>query len=96
MSMTVSRTFEHNVFHIGPGGHPIVTQVTTHDALGTLAEVARSGGGTRSLFAPSAPIAMTGGRIYDVALQLRENGSPGTLGSAPLIDRPLMIAQEGE
>ncbi|HVY14338.1 MAG TPA: hypothetical protein VHB27_03860 [Rhodopila sp.] len=96
MSMTISRTYEQTIVHPGPGGHPIVTHVTKHDPLGTLAEVVRSGGGTRSLLVPAAPIAMTGGRIYDVALQLRENGSPGTQGSAPLIDRPLMIAQEGE
>ena len=97
MSITISRTYENTVIHPGgPGGHPTITHVTSHDPLGTLTEVARSGGGTRSLFVPSTPIAMTGGRIYDVALQLRENGSPGTQGSAPLLDRPLMIAQEGE
>jgi hypothetical protein len=96
MAMTVLRTYEHTVINPGPGGHSIITHVTSHDPLGTLSEVARSGGGTRSLFVPSAPIAMAGGRIYDVALQLRENGTPGTQGSAPLLDRPLMIAQEGE
>jgi hypothetical protein len=97
MSMTISRTYEHTVITPGgPGGHPTLTRVTSHDPLGTLTEVVRSGSGTRSLFAPAAPIAMTGGRIYDIALQLRENGAPGTAGSAALLDRPLIIAQEGE
>ena len=98
-SMTVSRTYEQTIFHpfpfgkFGLGGG--FTTVTKHTALGTLSERVRNAAGTRSIFVPAAPIAMTGGRLYDIAIQLLENGSPGASGSAPVLDRPLMIAEEG-
>lgn len=98
MSMTVSRTFEQTKLLPGfPGlGRPHPVTTTLHQPLGTLSERVRNAAGTRSLFLPAAPIAMAGGRLYDIAIQFRENGSPGTQGSAPLLDRPLIVAQEGE
>lgn len=97
-TMTVSRTFEQTRLLPGlPGlGRPHGVTLTRHAALGTLAERVRNAAGTRSIFVPTAPIAMTGGRLYDLAIQLGENGSAGAAGSAPLLDRPLIIAQEGE
>jgi hypothetical protein len=98
-SMMVSRTYEHTVFHPFPHGKfgwgGGLTTVTSHAALGTLTERVRNSAGTRSIFVPAAPIAMTGGRLYDIAIQFNENGSAGAHGSAPVLDRPLMIAEEG-
>jgi hypothetical protein len=98
-SMMVSRTYEHTVFHPFPHGKfgwgGGLTTVTSHAALGTLTERVRNAAGTRSIFVPAAPIAMTGGRLYDIAIQFNENGSAGAHGSAPVLDRPLMIAEEG-
>ncbi|WP_140635948.1 OmpA family protein [Methylibium rhizosphaerae] len=71
------------------------TWVTTRDALGSLTERVRNAAGTRCIFVPTTPIEVMGGRLYDLELQFKENGSDGALGRLPLFDRPLIVAQEG-
>jgi hypothetical protein len=94
-SLVVSRTYE----QVLPFGHlflPYRPPVTRHAALGSLVERVRNAAGTRSLFVATAPIAMAGGRLYDLTLSLAENGVTGASGVAPLLDRPLFVFQEGD
>jgi hypothetical protein len=69
--------------------------VPTRDQLGSFTERVRNAAGTRLIFTPASPILMKGGRIYDLQVQFKENGSLGALGKSPLYDRPLNVAQEG-
>lgn len=97
-SLHIFRTHEVSKKVLNPTPPPHVKLVTTtvRDALGSFAERVRNAAGTRSLFVPAAPIVVTDGRLYDLALQLNENGAPGATGIAPMADRPMMILQEGE
>lgn len=90
MSLQVYRSYDQMV--------PLPTPhlVTLRASLASLSERVRNAAGTRSIFVPAAPIPMQGGRIYDLELKFRENGSPGAGGSAPLVDRPLFVLEEGE
>jgi hypothetical protein len=78
----------------GPAKHTTVTPTRT--LLGTFIERIRNASGTRCIFTPNSPINMTGGRLYDIELQFKENGSDGAMGRMPVYDRPLIVAQEGE
>jgi hypothetical protein len=93
-SLQISRTFDQTKVIFMPT--PKVISITLRGPLGSLTEQVRSTAGTRSLFTPPSPIAITGGRMYDVALQFAENGSPGASGITTLLDRPVMISEEGE
>lgn len=101
-SVTVRRTYERLLPLVGvPGiggrvGPLLPHPVTTTSALGSLAERVRNAAGTRLLFCAASPIAVTGGRLYDVQVAFRENGATGASGTAPLFDRPLVVFQEGE
>lgn len=68
----------------------------TPQLMANLSERVRNAAGTRSLFVPSAPVAMQGGRVYDLELRFRERGNLGTLARAPLVDRPLFVLEEGD
>ncbi|HEX3135059.1 MAG TPA: hypothetical protein VHX44_15955, partial [Planctomycetota bacterium] len=78
----------------GPIAH--TTTVTTRTLLGTFTERVRNASGTRSFFTATSPIAVTGGRLYDLELHFQENGLAGAMGRMPIYDRPLIVAQEGE
>ncbi|MDC0715773.1 hypothetical protein [Nannocystis bainbridge] len=91
MSLQLHRTFEQLVPLPAP---PHL--VTARALLASLTERVRNAAGTRCIFTANAPIAMTGGRIYDLELRFRENGSPGAIGAAPLVDRPLFVLEEGD
>jgi hypothetical protein len=90
MSLRVFRTHEMMV------PIPIPHLVTARTLLASLGERVRNAAGTRCIFTANAPIPMTGGRIYDLEVKLRENGSPGASGAAPLVDRPLFVLEEGD
>ncbi len=93
-NLQIFRTFEqHKVVHFP---HPHVVTTTKRMVLGSFAERVRSAGATRSIFVPPGPITMSGGRLYDLTLQFKERGASGVHGSAPLLDRPLMVLDEGE
>lgn len=92
-SVQIFRTFEHTVFVASP---PSLKSITSRLALGPLAERVRNEAGTRMLFVPAVPIAVSGGRLYDLAVQLNEKGAAGASGIAPMTDRPMSVAQEGE
>lgn len=77
------------------GGKKKYITVPTHEQMGSLLERVRNTAGTRCIFTPNSPILMKGGRLYELELQLEENGSPGTAGKTPIYDRPLSHAQEG-
>ena len=93
-ALRLLRTYETTLISPLPPHKPITLSHT--DSLGDLTERARSAAGTRSIFVPAAPIAMTGGRIYDLELTFRERGAAGAAGKTPLLDRPMLISQEGE
>lgn len=94
-SLELWRTYEKVTTVAGPMG--LVTTKTNERALlGALVERVRNASGTRSLFVPDVPIAMTNGRIYELSVQLSENGTLGATGVCPMLDRPLVVAQEGE
>jgi hypothetical protein len=100
-SLSIRRTFERRVpifplpfpFPRRPRGFRTIT--TTAD-LGALQERIRNAAGTRMLFVPAAPIAVSGGFAYDVQLAFRERGAAGTSGTALLFDRPASVFGEGE
>jgi hypothetical protein len=75
---------------------PIFTTVTVRELLGGLTERIRNASGTRAIFVPALPILMGSGRLYDIELRLRENGTAGASGLLPMFDRPSIILQEGE
>lgn len=77
------------------GGKKKTITTPTHEQMGTLVERVRNAAGTRSIFTPATPILMSGGRLYELQLQFNENGSAGTSGKTPLVNRPLTVAQEG-
>ena len=93
-SLQIFRTFERTKVIFTPMPHLIT--ITLRTALGSLTECVRSAAGTRAIFAPATPILMTGGRLYDLALQFSENGSAGAKGTTPVADRPMMLSEEGE
>ncbi len=92
--LEVFRTFEQIGVVLLPLPHSITTTLRT--SLGSFTEQVRNAAGTRSIFVPTAPIAMTGGRLYELAIHLLERGLPGAHGVAAIVDRPLMLAEEGE
>jgi hypothetical protein len=94
-TLQVFKSYDKKVMVSGPGGRKKTTWVPTRDQLGFFTERVRNAAGTRSIFTPSTPILMKGGRIYDLQVQFKENGGMGTLGKSPLYDRPLIVAQEG-
>lgn len=69
---------------------------TQRQVLASLSERVRNAAGSRAIFVANTPIPMQGGRIYDLEVRLRENGSPGAIGAAPLVDRPLFVLEEGD
>jgi len=93
-NLQLFRTYEKTVILPFPFPHKVKQTVRT--ALGSLTERVRSGGATRSIFVPTSPIAVSGGRLYDLELLFSERGVAGTHGRAPLFDRPLMVLEEGE
>ena len=93
-SLGIFRTFEMTKVVFLPMPH--ITTTTVRTTLGVLTERVRSAAGTRSIFVPASPIAMTGGRLYDLALQFNEKGSAGAHGTATMVDRPMMVSEEGE
>lgn len=94
-TLQLFKTYEKKKFVLHFPGPSTITWVTTRDAVGGLTERVRNAAGTRCLFVPSSPIEVTGGRLYDLELQFKENGSDGAMGRVPLFDRPLIVAQEG-
>lgn len=95
-TLRLSRTWDQRIIIPHFPQPPTVTVVTRRDQLGDFTERVRSAAGTRCLFTPASPIEVKDGRLYDLELQLRENGIDGGSGRAPIFDRPAMIWQEGE
>lgn len=93
-SLQLFKTYEKKVIIPHFPGPATITSVTTREALGTFSERVRNAAGTRSIFVPTSPIAVTGGRLFDLELQFQENGVDGAKGCVPLFDRPLIVAQE--
>lgn len=75
---------------------PTFVTVPVREVLGSFTERVRNAAGTRCLFVAAAPLAVQGGRLYELELQLRERGVDGSSGSVPLFDRPAVVMQEGE
>jgi hypothetical protein len=70
---------------------------TTRKQFGSdLRAAVRNSAGTRLLFVAGAVAARpdTGGRLYDVALQLREHGALGASGVLAIFNRPAIVALE--
>lgn len=100
LSLRVFRTYDQpKIVIVTPGSPPPPpggATITKRVALGqVLTERVRNASGTRILLRAGTPIAMSGGRLYDLELQFGERGSPGASGRATLLDRPLTLAQEG-
>jgi hypothetical protein len=93
-SLDLFRTYEQTALLLLPTPHYVTSTVRT--TLCSFTERVRSGGATRSIFVPASPIAVTGGRLYDLELHFDERGVAGAHGVSTVVDRPLMVLEEGE
>lgn len=78
----------------GRGKSPVLTSRKQFGS--DLRAAVRNTAGTRLLFVAGAVAARpnAGGRLYDMALQLRENGAPGASGVTAIFNRPAIVALE--